>query len=360
MRIVMLAPIKRPITPDTTVSRNRVIVDLTTELLDRGHKITIIGTADSSLSGADIIGVVPNGLNFLPTAENPFYQHTSYLTQMIKTLVDRQNEFSLVHNHMYPEFLPLLALSSLKIPMLTTVHAQMTEELKAALASFPNSNLVTISEAAREASGLDISVIHNSVDTDFFLPVDGTKDYFLFVGRMSAARDKEGKFIDPKGVGNAIAAAQKAGIKLKIVGNVEDAAFFDTLIRPHLSEKLEFVGEVSSEQKLTREQMRDLFAGAQALVNPINWEEPFGLVMAEALSCGTPVIAFNRGAVKEIVVDSKVGFVIDHHSGIDGFVDAIKKIDQIDRNACRDHAVAHFSKRRMVDEYERLYFSLLK
>lgn len=359
LRIAFLAPIKRPITPDTTVSRNRVIVDLATGLLEKGHKVTIIGTADSNLPGVTFAGIVPKGLNFLPAAENPFYQHTAYLTQMIKTLISRQGEFDLIHNHMYPEFLPLLAEASLKIPMLTTVHAQMTDDLKGALSCFPQAHFAAISETSKRAAGLPMRVVHNSVDTDFFLPTESAKDYFLFVGRMSKAKGEDGKYLDPKGVQNAISAARKTDIRLKIVGNVEDTVFFDTLIKPHLSEKLEFVGEVSVEQKMTREQMRDLFAGAIALVNPINWEEPFGLVMAEALSCGTPVIAFNRGAVSEIVVDKKNGFVIDPHSGIEGLVAAIGKINTIDRKICREHVVANFSKKRMVDDYEKLYLEIL-
>lgn len=356
----MLAPIKRPINLQTTVSRNRVVVDITTELISRGHQITLIGTKDSLVPGASIVGVVPTGLNYLPKVENPFYQQTAYLTMMVETLLEMQSGFDLVHNHMYPEFLPYLSVGSLKIPMLTTVHAQMTDELRAVLSRFPDSHLVAISEAAKRAAGLPMTVVHNSVDTDFFLPNGSPKEYFLSVGRMSAARDKDGKFIDPKGIGTAIAIAQKANIRLKIVGNVEDPKFFETIVAPNLSDKIEFVGEVSPEQKMTRDEMRDIFAGAIAFLNPINWEEPFGLVMAESLSCSTPVVAFNRGSVSEILVDGKTGFIIDPISGIDGFISAIGKIDQIDRKYCRDHAVAHFSKKRMADDYERLYFKLLE
>ncbi len=356
----MIAPIKRPINPDTTVSRNRVIVDLASELAKRGHKVTIVGTADSYLPGIEILGVVPASLNSLPAAENPFYQHTAYLTAMIAELIRRQGDFDMVHNHMYPEFLPLLAIKSLNIPILTTVHAQMTNELKNALGAFPEAHLVAISESAKRLADLPMTVVHNSVDTEFFVPDEGKKkDYLLFVGRMSKARDKDGRFLDPKGVGNAIEVGKKTGVRLKIVGNVEDPEFYQTIVKPYLSDKIEFVGEVSAEQKLSRGQMRELYQGAIALLNPINWEEPFGLVMAEALSCGTPVIAFNRGAVSEILVDSKTGYVIDPNSGMEGLVEAVGKIDRIDRNICRQQAVANFSKKRMVDEYEELYFQLL-
>ncbi len=172
---------------------------------------------------------------------------------------------------------------------------------------------------------------------------------------MSKAKDDKGNFLDPKGVTNAIAAAQKSGERLKIVGNVEDTTFFDELVKPYLNDKIEFVGAVSSEQTLTREQIVKLFQGAKAFLFPINWEEPFGLVMAEAMSCGTPVIAFNRGSVSEIVVDGKNGFIVSPEDGIDGLVSKINKLSSITSEECRRDAVARFSKKRMADDYEALY-----
>ncbi len=356
----MLAPLKRPLTPDTTVSRLRVMVDLSEELLKRGHEITIFATQDSNLPGARIVGISPKGLQFLPPVENPFYQHTAYLTQMVKTAVDEQNNFDIIHNHMYPEYVALLALEQFITPLITTVHSQMVPETVDTLKKFPQAPLVAISEMSKKAAGIaSMHTIHNSVDTQLFMPQIGPKDYLLFVGRMSKAKDNQGNFLDPKGVSNAISVAQKTGERLKIVGNVEDPQFFETLVKPHLSDKIEFVGEVTSEQTLTRQQMVALFQGAKAFINAINWEEPFGLVMAEALACGTPVIAFNRGAVSEIVVDGKTGFVIDPSAGVNGLVAAVGKIAAIDRIACRVHAEIFFSKKRMVDEYEKLYYKLL-
>ncbi len=172
LRILILAPLKRPITFETTVSRNRVIVDLVTGLVKRGHKISILGTGDSNLPGMEIIPVIPQALNFMPSAENPFYQHTSYLTQEIMKAVARQGDFDIIHNHMNPEYLPLLSLNAFKIPMVTTVHSQMTEETVAALSRFPGAKLVAISNASQRSAGIPMVVIHNSVDTEFFVPVD--------------------------------------------------------------------------------------------------------------------------------------------------------------------------------------------
>jgi glycosyltransferase involved in cell wall biosynthesis len=358
LRIAILAPLKRAITADTTVSRNRVIVDLVGELVSRGHKITIFGAGESQLPGVMIVPITPKPLVDMPPAENEFYQHTSYETLMIAEVLKRQGEFDLIHNHMYPEYLALYA--PWTTPMVTTVHSQMTPLTASVLQQFPAASLVAISQMAKKLSNIDaMHVVHNSVDTEFFLPQEGEKSYLLAVGRMSKAKDAQGNFLDPKGIATAIKIAQATGDHLKIVGSVEDPAFFETLVKPHLSDTIEFVGEVSSEQKMTREQMHDLFAGAKAFINPINWEEPFGLVMAEALSCGTPVVAFNRGAVSEIIDNGKVGFVVDPASGIDGFVTALKQIDSIDRAACRLHAVANFSKKIMADNYEKVYEKIL-
>jgi len=357
-RVAILAPLKRAITTDTTISRNRVIVDLVTELTARGHRISIFGTGGSHLPGVEFVPIVPKPLVDMPPAENDFYQHTSYLTLMIAEALKRQGEFDLIHNHMYPEYLALYA--PFTTPMVTTVHSQMIELTASVLKQFPQANLVAISHMAKKMAGIDsMDVVHNSVDTDFFRSSDGSKDYLLAVGRMSKAKDDQGNFSDPKGITTAIKIAQATGEHLKIVGNVEDPKFFETLVKPQLSDKIEFVAEVSAEQKMTREQMRDLFAGAKAFINPINWEEPFGLVMAEALSCGTPVVAYNRGAVSEIVENGKVGFVVPPEAGVDGFVNALKHIGSIDRATCRTHAVTHFSIKRMVDQYEAVYEKII-
>jgi glycosyltransferase involved in cell wall biosynthesis len=149
-------------------------------------------------------------------------------------------------------------------------------------------------------------------------------------------------------------------MKLKIVGNIEEQGFYDELIAPHLSQDIELVGGVSSEQTLTRQQIVGLYQGAIAFVNPIQWEEPFGLVMAEAASCGVPVVAYNRGSVAELVVDGKTGFVVDPALGVDGIVGAIQKAGSIDPATCRAHAVENFSKTHMVSEYEKLYQTLIE
>lgn len=364
LRIGMLAPLRRPLTPTTTVSRNRIIVDLATGLTKIGHKVTVFASSDSHLPGIEIVGISKKGLNFLPPSENPFYTETAYISHEIMEAVIRQDQFDIIHNHMYPEFLPLLAAHSYRVPVVTTIHAQVTPELAMALSdTYKNTHLVCISKSGQKKLNLAATVIYNGVDTTLFSKAKSSKkSYFLFVGRMSKAKDSRGKFLDPKGVQDAIRTAEQLGEDLLIVGNVEDRTFYDTLIAPHLSSKIKFVGEVSSEQKLKREKLVNLYQNAKALLFPIGWEEPFGLVMIEAMACGTPVIAFDRGAVPEVVIDGLTGFVVNSDRGIKGLVEALEKLNTLSiveyeamSKASRKRVEGQFSIERMVENYEKLY-----
>lgn len=368
IKIALLAGLKRPITPDTTVSRNRIIADLAMGLARKGHDVTIFGTADSNLPGVKFISVIETGLNFYKLTENPFYTDTAYITHSICEFIKKQDQFDIFHNHMYPEFLPLLALSSINVSVVTTIHGQITDELRMALLDTQgNSRLVCISESARKRFNAQAELVYNGIDTSFYTPIDNPKkDYVLFIGRMAKGK-KDGKFIDPKGVVSAIKASQESGEHLKIVGNVEDKKFYEELVVPNLSEKIELIGGVSSEQNLTREQVRNLHRDAKAFLFPINWEEPFGLVMTEAMSCGAPVIAYNRGSVSELVRDGVTGFVVEPEEsqgdskwiikkkGIEGLIEALKRVGEIDRGVCRKHVEENFSVEKMVEGYENIY-----
>lgn len=372
LKIALLAALKRPITLQTTVSRNRVLLELAQGLAKKHHSVTIFGTSDSQVPNVEIVGVIRKGLIDLPPSENPFYTDTAYITHAVMKLISEQERFDVIHSHMYPEFLPLIGSDLFEKPLVTTVHSQVTPELKMALSdTYGSSVLVSISECAKKALGLNSRLVYNGIDTNFFIPNNSSqKSYLLFVGRMSKAKEN-GKFMDPKGVSHAIEVAKILGENLKIVGNVEDRQFYDQLIAPYLGKNIQFVGEISSEQTLSREEMLALHQNAKAFVFPINWEEPFGLVMVEAMACGTPVIAYNRGSVSEIVRDGLTGFIVDppdqqeegrwiiKKKGIEGLVEAIKRIGDIERAACRRHAEENFSDRKMVEGYEKVYQEIM-
>ena len=143
-------------------------------------------------------------------------------------------------------------------------------------------------------------------------------------------------------------------------GNIEDMKFYETDVKPHLTDKIQWIGSLSSELKLTKPEVATLMQKAKVFLMPINWYEPFGLVMAEAMSCGTPVIGFDRGAVSELIVDGKTGFVVPPEKGIDGLKEALEKINQIKPQDCRDHVVKNFSTQTMVDNYEKTYLEIIK
>jgi len=360
MKILQVSLLKRSITPEMTASRPRMIYELTKGLLAKGHEVTIAGTGDSYVPGADIVSVIPKSFTELPAFENPFHAETAYYQLLAKKVEALAPEFDIIHNHVFPEAPLLLIGERIQTPMVTTVHVQATDVLDEALTAFTNTHLISISQAHKSAfrKAPINEVIYNGIDTDLYAFEAQKEDHMLWIGRLSKARNTDGSFMDPKGIKWAIALSEKTGIPLKLSGNVEDMKFFDQEVKPHLSEKIEWIGEVSSEQPLSKEEVVRLMQKAKVYLMTINWDEPFGLVMAEAMSCGTPVIGFDRGAVKEVIRDGVTGFVVPPEEGVDGLAGALEKIHTIKPEDCRTHVTEHFSVTSMVDAYAELYRSL--
>lgn len=358
LRIAILPHLGRPITRYTRASRSRVIYDLVDGLTKRGHDVSLLGTADSK-TAAKTIPVAPTGVFMMGLTENDFYRHTSYLVRSIKTLQALQDRFDIVHSHMYPEFLPLTLGSQLTIPMVTTIHTEMQPYLVDALKVFKGAHLVALSQHHRAgAVGVKIDhVVHNGINVDLFSYSPKAKDYFLFVGRIKIVRRDNGEIYDPKGLLTAIEVAKKAKVKLVISGSIEKHEMFDEFIKPKLTKSIRFIGPVSKEAPLSREEVAELYRGAKALLFPIHWEEPFGLVVAEANACGTPVIAFKRGAVPELIKNGVNGYLVDD---VDEMVKRIKTIDEIDRKACREAVEVRFAKETMVENYEKVYYDIIQ
>ena len=174
----MLAPLWRPIKKAVTAARPQLIFELATRLSRRGHKVSVLGTGDSEIEGVETIPLIPQGLTKMEAVENPFYRHTAFLTLMLKTLKERASEFDLIHNHMYPEFLALLVGRQLPIPMVTTIHAQLTPEMREVFKKFPKSHLVAISQSAKKLAGnLDnISVIYNGIEAGSLVAIVTLKE----------------------------------------------------------------------------------------------------------------------------------------------------------------------------------------
>lgn len=361
MNILIVSLLKRKITPEITASRPRVIYELTQGLLKKGHQITVLGTGDSNIPGTKIIPIIPTSFVDMPATENPFYTETSYLVKLAKKIEEIAQEFDIIHNHTYPEFINLLTADKIKTPMVTTVHAQGTPELDEVLSLFPTSHLISISQAHAKLfkKAKIYKVVYNGVDTNLYSFNEKKQGYLLWLGRLSKAKNQDGSFMDPKGICWALRLARESGSRLKLAGNIEDMKFYDTEVKPYLNEKIQWIGPVSGEQMLTKKEVADLMGSATAYLMTINWYEPFGLVMAEAMSSGTPVIGFDRGAVSELVINGKTGFVVPPEKGIEGLKNALNKIDEIKPIDCREHVVNNFSIEKMVNNYEVVYNEVL-
>ena len=362
MKILVVSLLRRPVNNTITAARPRMIYELVRKLVEKGHDVSILGTGDSKVEGVKIIPVIPKSFMELPAFENPFYAEVAYLSKMAKMLEQISGEYDVVHSHTFPEFINLFVEKDLKCPMVTTMHAQMTLEMDEALSYFKESHIVCISNSAKElAKNSQISkVIYNGIDTSLFQFEEKKEDYMLWIGRLSKAKDKNGDFLDPKGVKWAIRLAKETGNKLKFFGNVEDIDFYNKEVKPHLSDDIQFVAPIGKEQPLGKEDVVKYMQGAKVFLMTVNWAEPFGLVMAEAMSCGTPVIGFDNGAVPELVEDEKTGYVVKYSEGMDGLKSALDKIDQIKPVDCRERVEKLFSIDAMVDNYENTYQDLIK
>lgn len=350
MRIAILAPLKRELSKDTKGGRPRIVYNLVEGLVAKGHEVTVFGTGDSDIHAA-LIPVLPKALFHLPPVENEFYRHLIALSHMMELLRQYKGAFDIIHNHLYPEVLPLLIAGELGAPILTTIHTQMTPELGEFFSHYPKTYFAPISDQQKSLyPGLNYTrTIYNGIDEKMFSFQGNLGSYLLFVGRI-----KEG---DPKGVADAIRVAKASGLPLRIVGNVESYQFFEREIAPHLGDQIEFIGDPkSAEGNLSLQERVTLYQGAMALLLPIHWEEPFGIVMIEAMACGTPVVAYRRGAIPEVVIHGVTGFIVDTEEQMTA---ASRKVGQIDRAACRMQVEERFTNKAMVAGYEDVYKKIL-
>jgi glycosyltransferase involved in cell wall biosynthesis len=378
MKILIVAPVQRRLGPDVTASRSRIVYDLALQFIAQGHQVTILGTGDSRVEGATIVPVIEKCLSEMPAFENPFYAETAVLTIQAKMIEQLAPDFDIIHSHSYPEFINIFTASAIKTPLVTTLHAQAFPEYDKALASFPGAHIVSISEAHRSAfkTAKIETVIYHGLNSDVYAYQPKKEGYLLWIGRLAKARNAAGEYMDPKGIKWAIQLAEKTGLPLKLTGNVEDNAFYDSEVKPHLSETIQWIGPVQKEQPLSQAEVIKLMQGAKAFLMPNNWEEPFGLVMIEAMSCGTPVIGFASGSIPEIVKDGETGLLVNHpdklngtwtikENGLEGLAHAAQYIFALDEaaygratQACRQRVLDYFTIDKMAAGYESLFKKL--
>jgi glycosyltransferase involved in cell wall biosynthesis len=255
--------------------------------------------------------------------------------------MEKANQFDLIHNHF--DFLPLTYSGLIQTPMLTTIHGFSSPRIIPVYKKYDNStHYVSISNADRHPDLHYLSTIYHGIDPDDFVFSTKKENYLLYFGRIHP----------DKGAHTAIEIARQAGYTLKMAGLIQDQNYFDELIKPHMDdEQVIYLGNAVPVLR------NELLSKAKALLHPISFDEPFGLSIIESMMCGTPVIAFNRGSMAEIIVDGHTGFLV---SNISEAVKAIeKKLDQIDSQICRDYATVKFSADRMIDEYINVYTEIL-
>ena len=337
MRIAQVAPLYESVPPRLYGGTERVVSSLTEALVEMGHEVTLFASGDSE-TGARLVPACPRALWRDPDCRDTVPHHVRLMGQVFRDV----SRFDVIHFHCDWVHLPLLRLHP--CAGVTTLHGRLhAPDVAPLLEQYPDAPLVSISHSQRSPvpDARWIATVHHGLPRDAHPFHPGPGRWLAFLGRMSPE----------KGVERAIEIARRAGLPLRIGARVypEERDYFEARVRPLLARAgsaAEFLGEVGGRDK------DELLGGARALLFPIDWEEPFGLVMIEALACGTPVIGWRRGSVPEIVEDGVTGFVVD---GLDDAVRAVARAGELNRWRCRRVFEERFEARRMADEYVEVY-----
>jgi len=335
LRIAVVSPLHESVPPRLYGGTERVVSHLTEELVRLGHDVTLFATADS-VTRAKLQPMAPMGLRLNPDCRDPLAPHVA----MVHDVVELADGFDVVHFHIDYVHFPSARLAAL--PSLTTLHGRLDiPDLVPLFRRYPDMRLVSISDAQRKpmpwASWL--GTVHHGLPRTLLAPGRGDGGYLAFLGRISPEKRAD----------RAIRIARRVGMRLRIAAKIEkvDLAYYESVVKPMLCEPhVEFVGEIGEREKA------EFLGQAAALLFPIDWPEPFGLVMIEAMACGTPVLAFEGGSVREVIEPGANGWIV---SSEDEAVAALARIDAIDRAACRRAFEERFTAERMAREYLRLY-----
>jgi glycosyltransferase involved in cell wall biosynthesis len=336
MRVAMLAPPWIQVPPPGYGGIEQVIALLAAELTERGNEVTLFaapGTRSSARVLSPLEGTHPDEI------EVSLYE-VDHVASTFASVDEAEIPFDVVHDHC--GFTAFAFADRLDTPVLHTLHGPFTDETSAFYARHAHkAKAIALSryQAEQAPDGLDVvAVIGNPIVVADFPFRDEKDDYLLWIGRMN----------DDKGPQRAIAAAEEAGAPLVLAGPVQPGQeeFFANEVEPHIDgERIRYIGEVG-EEKL------ELYAGARALLMPIRWPEPFGLVMTEAMACGTPVIAFAEGSAPELVLDGETGFVVDDEHGM---AQAVDRLGEIDPSRCRESTSERFDVSAVAAAHEQAY-----
>jgi glycosyltransferase involved in cell wall biosynthesis len=334
LRIAQVAPLSESVPPKLYGGTERVVSTLTDELVRQGHDVTLFASGDSRTT-ATLVAPVPRALR-LAKSVDPLALHLL----LVEQVTQRADEFDIIHYHIAP--LHFSMARRLTVPHVTTLHGRLDlPEIVALYSEFNDVPLVSVSDAQREPLPDQnwIGTVYHGLPNRELQFSAGRGGYLAFLGRISPE----------KRVDRAIDIAKACGCPLKIAAKVDpaDQRYFEQEIKPLLDHPLvEYCGEITEGQK------GEFLGGAKALLFPIDWPEPFGLVMIESLACGTPVVAIRGGSVPEVLEDGVNGFICDN---LEEAIDATTRIPALDRRACRRAFERRFTAARMAEEYVQLY-----
>jgi len=343
MRIAQIAPLHEAVPPKFYGGTERVVSYLTDALVDLGHDVTLFASGDSQTK-ATLDAAWPHALRLDPSIRDWNAPHALLLENVRR----RAHEFDVLHFHL--DYMPFSMFSQMDTPFVTTLHGRLDlPELQPIFNAFPQAPVVSISDSQRvplqQAAWLN--TIYHGLPENLLTPQTHKKpEYLAFLGRICPEKRAD----------LAIKIAAQSGLPLKIAAKVDkvDQEYFKSTIEPLLAESkasVEFVGEINEQQK------PEFLSGAKALLFPIDWSEPFGLVMIEAMACGTPVIAFNRGSVPEVIDHGVTGFICED---VQGAVGALQRLDELSRTEIRAQFERRFSAKTMAQNYVDGYTALLQ
>jgi glycosyltransferase involved in cell wall biosynthesis len=339
MHIAQVAPLTEAVPPKLYGGTERVVSWLTEELIALGHEVTLFASGDS-VTSARLEAMWPRALRLDGSVRDPNALHM----MMLEHVYQRAADFDLLHFHL--DYYPFSLFARQPTPFMTTLHGRLDlPEHQPVFDMFSSSPVVSISNAQRRPlpQANWVRTVHHGLPERLLMPKPVKPSYFAFLGRIAPE----------KGIDRAIRIAQHCGVPLKVAAKVDgaDREYFDEKIEPMIrSGNVEYIGEINDNDK------SEFLSGAIALLVPIDWPEPFGLVMIEAMACGTPVIAFNRGSVPELIDDGVTGFIVED---INGAIGAVDRLGQLSREKIRQRFEERFTARRMAQDYLSAYRSLI-
>jgi glycosyltransferase involved in cell wall biosynthesis len=337
MRIALISPLFESVPPKFYGGTERVVHALCKGLSLSGHEVTVFASGDSEVEGR-LIPIVDEALRL---RKKPVLDPFAYHLKMLGEVAQRADDFDVIHNHHDYWMLPLTHMT--QTPVVTTLHGRLDlHDAEQAFRAYPGANFVSISNSQRKplADLKWLGTVYHGMDIEHLKLSTREGTYLAFLGRIT--REKRPEY--------AIQIAQKSGVPLKIAAKIEgpeSQAYYDTFVKPHVDGKfIEYVGEINEAEK------SDFLGKARALVFPIDWPEPFGLVIIEALACGTPVLTRPFGAAPELTEDGVTGYC---SAGIDALARRVRDISKIDRTGCRRWVEERFSLKRMTEDYIHVY-----